>query len=176
MTQIIVPARLGGVRSDDDPMTTEGTKMKNLFRAGMFLIVLHVPCLPVPAAGGDLRDSLQLESISSVRINLNPWGPQIGFEIEVAGDDPLLAPLAAVIRQAEPGGGHKCANAGAIRFCMKDGSVVGVGLLPSHTEGRYEFRLYDGDQYLEAYIVERKSLLVALEGLGVPMDDPAFTE
>jgi hypothetical protein len=59
---------------------------------------------------------------------------------------------------------------------MKDGSVVGVGLLPRHTEGRYEFRLYDGDQYLEAYIVERKSLLVALEGLGVPMDDPAFTE
>ena len=84
--------------------------------------------------------------------------------------------LAAVIRDAEPGGGHKCANSGAIRFRMEDGSVIGIGLLPGHTEGRYGFRLYDGDRYVAVYSVSRARLLAAIEGLGVPMDEPAFKE
>jgi len=87
-----------------------------------------------------------------------------------------LEALVSVIRGAEPGGGHKCANAGAIRFRMVDGGVIGVGLLPSHKEGLYEIRLYDGDDYVAAYHVQRASLLVALQELGVPMDDPAFRE
>jgi hypothetical protein len=135
-----------------------------------------IACMPVAADDTDLRDLLRPENISSVRINLNPWGAQIGFETEVAGDDPRAAALIAVIREAEPGGGHRCANRGAIRFRLMDSSVVGVGLLPSHTEGRYELRLYDGDRYLSAYRVERASLVAALEDLGIPADDPAFRE
>jgi hypothetical protein len=131
---------------------------------------------PAVAAEDDLRDSLLPENIVSVRVNLNPWGARLGFETEVDGDDSRVLPLVTLIREAEPGGGHKCANAGAMRFRMKDGSLVGVGLLPSHTAGVYELRLYDGDRYVEAYRVDRSQLLAALEGLGVPVDDPAFRE
>jgi hypothetical protein len=150
--------------------------MKFLPRTGILVIFVLVHCVPTAASGSDVRDSLQPQDIAGVRINLNPWGARLGFEIEVSGDDPRIAALAAVIREAAPGGGHKCANSGALRFRMKDGSVVGVGLLPSHTAGRYELRLYDGDRYVAAYHVERASLLSALGALGVPTDDPAFKE
>jgi hypothetical protein len=158
-------------------MNKEDLKMDALARIGITVIVaLILCCAPAAARLSDLRDSLRTQNFTVVRINLNPWGAQLGFETEVAGDDPRAGALAAVIRDAEPGGGHKCANSGAIRFWMEDGSVIGVGLLPSHTEGRYELRLYDGDRYVAVYRVERASLLAALENLGVPIDDPAFRE
>lgn len=140
------------------------------------VMALTVACLPGAAAGTALLDSLDPHHIRSVRISLNPWGAHLGFETEIAGDDVRLEALVSVIRGAEPGGGHKCANAGAIRFRMVDGGVIGVGLLPSHKEGLYEIRLYDGDNYVAAYRVQRASLLVALQELEVPMDDPAFRE
>ena len=139
------------------------------------VIVALLACLPA-VAGSDIQESLQTHAISGVRVNLNPWGPHLGFEAEFAGGDPRLEALAAVVRGAEPGGGHKCANAGAIRFRMKNDRVIGVGLLPSHTAGLYELRLYDGDDYVAAYRVDRKVLMLALQGLGLPMDDPAFRE
>jgi hypothetical protein len=120
--------------------------------------------------------SLEVRDIAAVRINLNPGGAEIGFEAEFDGGDPRLVPLVALLHNATPGGGHKCPNAGAIRFRMKDGGTVGVGLLPSHTAGRYELRLYDGDRYVEPYIVERVDLLAAMKVLGVPTDDQAFRE
>jgi hypothetical protein len=84
--------------------------------------------------------------------------------------------LVAVIRGAESGGGHRCANAGAIRFRMEDGRMVGVGLLPSHKATLYELRLYNGDDYVAAYRVNRTALLEVLGNLGLPMEDPAFRE
>lgn len=147
--------------------------MKTPLRA---LTVLLFACLPVVASGTDLRDALHPDDIRSVRINLNPRGAQLGFELELPGDDARVDALVAAIRGAEPGGGHKCANAGAIRFRMVDGSVIGVGLLPSHREGLYELRLYDGDEYVGAFRVDRASFLAVLEQLGLPMDDPAFRE
>ena len=59
---------------------------------------------------------------------------------------------------------------------MNDGRVVAVGLLPSHTPGLYEFRLYEEDHRVGAFSVDRHALLSALAELGVPMDDPAFRE
>ena len=59
---------------------------------------------------------------------------------------------------------------------MADGATVGVGLLPGHEPGLYEVRLYDGERFAGVYRVERQALLAALEGLGLPMDDPAFRE
>jgi hypothetical protein len=132
--------------------------------------------LPVAAAGTDLRDSLRPENIAGVRINLHARGAEIGFEVEAAGDDPRVEALASVIREAKPGGGHKCPNSGAIRFRMVDGSVVGVGLLPGHEPGIYDLRLYDGDLFVAVYRVDREALLRALADLGVPMDDPAFRD
>jgi hypothetical protein len=141
-----------------------------------FVIAVLVLCLPIVAAGTDLRDSLRPRQITGVQINLLPRGAQLGFAAEIPGDDPRVEPLAALIREAEPGGGHKCPNSGAIRFRMADGTVVGVGLLPSHTGDRYGLRLYDNDRFVAVYQVERAALLAALENLGVPMDDPAFKE
>jgi len=150
--------------------------MKNVNRFAMFLIAVLVFCLPPVGAEYDVRESLRPSDIVAVRVNLNPWGPGLGFETELPGDDSRLEALIAMIREAEPGPNHKCANAGAIRVRMQDGSVIGVGLLPGHVTGLYGFRLYDGDRYVAAYRVERAALLGALAGLGVPTDDPAFRE
>jgi hypothetical protein len=87
-----------------------------------------------------------------------------------------LAPLIAVIKSADQGGGHKCLNVGAIRLRMAGGGVIELGLLPSHSKGLYGFRLHDGGVFLGPYIVQRAPFLSALEELGVPMDDPAFQE
>jgi hypothetical protein len=59
---------------------------------------------------------------------------------------------------------------------MAGGRVIGLGLLPSHSEGLYGFRLYDDDVFLRAYVVQRVAFFSALEELGVPMDDPAFKD
>lgn len=141
----------------------------------LLAIVAILACIS-PAAGNELIESLDPRSIDVVRINLNPGGAGIGFEAEFEGGDPRLERLVALLHGAEPGGGHKCSNAGAIRFRMKDGSTIGVGLLPSHTAGRYELRLYDGDRYIEPFMLDRESLLAAMEALGVPTDDHAFRE
>jgi len=119
---------------------------------------------------------LRPEAIAGARINLDAWAAQIGFEAEFDGADPRLGPLVKVLREATPGHGHKCANAGAIRFRMADGSVIGVGLLPGHEAGLYEVRLYDADRYVGVYRVDRDRLLAALERLGLPMGDPAFRQ
>jgi GNAT superfamily N-acetyltransferase len=156
-------------------MSKEDLEMGAQMRIVTFVIVVFIFCVPTVAAGADLRDALQPHSIASVRVNLLPRGAQLGFEFEVPGDDRRVEALAALIREAEPGGGHKCANAGAIRFRMEDGTIIGVGLLPSHAGNGYGLRLYEGDRFVAVYQVERAALLAALEDLGVPMDDPAFT-
>jgi hypothetical protein len=133
-------------------------------------------CVPAGAGEDDLLSSLAPDNIESVRINLNPWGPHLGFESEIEGSDTRLEALAAVIRNAEPGGGHKCPNRGAVRFQMIGGSMIAIGLLPSHDEGIYEIRLYDGDRLQGVYRVERAALLAAFAVLDVPVDDPAFAD
>ena len=140
------------------------------------LVTIFVLGLPAAAAVSEPRDSLSPERISSVRVNLPPRGAGLGFEAEVPGDAPGVAALAELILEAEPGRDHRCSNAGAIRFEMEDGSVVGVGLLPGHTTGLYDLRLYDGDRFVAVYRVGRPALLAALGRLGVPTDGPAFRE
>lgn len=140
------------------------------------VLVVTLACGPIVTAGNTLLDSLQPDAISSMRITLKPGGAEIGFEAEFSGDDPAVGDLVAVIRTGEPGGDHKCVNAGSIRFTMRDGSVIGVGLLPAHTGDHYGLRLYDGDRLVTCVRVERYALLEAVEALGVPMDDPAFRD
>jgi hypothetical protein len=138
------------------------------------LFSLTLICPFARAGEADLRSVLTTENIDRIRVNLNPWGPHLGAEIFVAGDHPGITALLSVIRDAAPSGGHKCANRGAIRFWMDDGRVVAVGLLPGHSEGIYQFRLYDGSNLVGVYSVQRNALVTALEGLGVPSEDPAF--
>ena len=150
--------------------------MKTKIHLLTLFFVLIALCLTAAVGDQDPLAALLNEDIETVRINLNTWGASLGFESEFDGDDPRLEPLIAVIKGAARGGGHKCPNMGAIRLRMAGGGVVGLGLLPSHSQGLYGFRLYDGDVFLGAYIVPRSLFLSALEGLGVPMDDPAFNE
>jgi hypothetical protein len=133
-------------------------------------------CLTAAAGDQDPLPAFFIEDIETLRITLNAWGASLGFEAEFDGDDPRLAPLIAVIKSADHGGGHKCPNMGAIRLRMAGGGVIGLGLLPSHSKGLYGFRLYDGDVFLGPYIIQRAPFLSALEELDVPMDDPVFKE
>ena len=142
----------------------------------LVVVVSTVLCLPVVAGEEDLLSTLVDKEIESVHISLIPWGPHLGFESEIGGGDPRLKALVAVIGGAEPGGGHKCPNRGAVRFRMVGGSVIAVGLLPSHGKGIYEIRLYDGDRLQGVYRVRRAALLAAFEDLDVPVDDPAFAD
>ena len=148
------------------------------YAARILTFVLSLTLIYSFASAGerDLRSVFTTEDIETVRINLNTWGASLGFEADFDGDDPRLAPLIAVIRHADQGGGHKCPNMGAIRFRMAGGGVIGLGLLPSHSKGLYGFRLYDGDVFLGPYTVQRAPFISALERLGVPMDDPAFKQ
>jgi len=114
--------------------------------------------------------SLLDEKVVSVGVTLNPSGADLGFVAEIAGDDPRVQALVAVLREAEPGCGHKCPNIGALRFRMSDDSTVGVGLLPGHTEGDYGFRLYLGEEYLAVFCVDSETMLGALKDLGVPTE------
>jgi hypothetical protein len=148
--------------------------MKTEIRTLTIVLVSIALCLPAVAGERDLLATLATEDIESVRINLNPWGPHLGVEIEIDGNEPGMAAVVSVISNAEPSQGHKCANRGAIRFRIAGGDVIAIGLLPSHTEGSYQFRLYGGARLEGVFSVQRAALLDALEGLGVPVDDPAF--
>jgi hypothetical protein len=108
--------------------------------------------------------------IVSVGITLNPSGANLGFVAEIGGDDPRVQALVAVLRDAEPGCGHKCPNIGALRFRMSDESIVGIGLLPGHNEGDYGFRLYLGEEFLTVFCVDSETMLGALKDLGVPVE------
>jgi hypothetical protein len=146
------------------------------FRILIVLLAALLGGAPLAAADPDPRDLLRPGEIESVSIHLNAAGANLGFEAEIDGADPRLAALLAVIRGAQTPGGHKCPNAGSIRFRLTGGDVVGVGLLPSHSPGLYELRIYDGERLVDAYSVERAALLSALDALGVPLDDHAFRE
>jgi len=150
--------------------------MKTEIRTAVVSAIVAVLSFPVVAGELDLLSALETRDIESARINLNPWGAHLGFEMEIAGDDLGLAALVSVVRDAEPAQGHKCANRGAIRFRMSGEEAIAVGLLPSHSEGFYDLRLYRDERVEGVYRVRRAALLAALEELGVPKDDPAFKE
>ena len=75
--------------------------MKNVNRFAMVLIAVLVFCLPPVGAEYDVRESLRPSDIVAVRVNLNPWGPGLGFETEIAGEyrfGSILADQAATSR------------------------------------------------------------------------------
>jgi hypothetical protein len=150
--------------------------MKVPARATRILALVLLFAASPGASGMDARKSLQAGNIESLRVNLAPAGAGLGFELEIDGGDPRLESLFELLLRAEPGGDHKCPNRGALRFFMRDGSVVALGLLPGHTPGDYGLRLYEDERLLGTYRVSRGALLDALEGLGVPTEDPAFRE
>lgn len=150
--------------------------MRVLGRIGIPLILAAAWVTPSNGQQSDLRDWLAPENVVEVRVQLDPAGARLGFQADFDGRDPRLASLMTLIREAERGGGHKCANAGSIRFRMTDGRVIAVGLLPAHTPGVYGLRLYDNGRHLTTLRVDRRRLLAVLGEMGIPLDDPAFRE
>lgn len=128
------------------------------------------------AGAGETDPIAELASgtIESVRINLVPWGANLGFEAQFDGQDPRFQRLLEVIVRSEPGRGHKCPNRGAVRFQLAGGKVIAIGLLPSHGEGSFDLRIYDHERLIGVNRVARAGLLAAFDEMGVPVDDPAF--
>ncbi len=146
------------------------------FRDGCTSLLIVVAVASVAVGEDDAMASLSQTKFETVRITLNPWGPHLGFASDIAGDEPRLAALVEVISTAEPTTSHKCANRGAIRFERRDGRTIAVGLLPSHERGFYDLRLYDDGRLEGIYRARRDALLAVLGELGVPVDDPAFSD
>ena len=80
-----------------------------------------------------------------------------------------------LIKNAAPGRDHKCGNIGALRFFLEDRSVRGVGLLPSHDEGRFDLRLYEGDGYVVVQ-VDLNRFREILGELGVPAGESIMVD
>ena len=149
--------------------------MEKRIRLVAVVVTLCFTCLPAGARTTDgLVADLSTGHIDRVRVNLNAWGSNLGFETTVLGDDPRIAALIRLVREAEPGTGHKCANVGAIRVFMANGGRIGLGLLPSHDEIGFELRLYLGDEFVGTVSVDRNNLLSVLEDMGVPRDAPSL--
>ena len=65
-----------------------GREVKTEIRTLTIVLVLIALCLPAVAGERDLLATLATEDIEGVRINLNPWGPHLGVEIEIDGNEP----------------------------------------------------------------------------------------
>lgn len=147
--------------------------MRTRMRRSVFAVAICAACLPAGAQTVDqLVADLGAGTVDSVRINLNPWGANLGFEVILGSDDSGVQRLIHLIRNAEPGTGHKCANVGAVRFMMSDGRRIALGLLPSHDHPGFELRLDNDGVYVGVLRVDQEPLLPTLEDLGVPRDDP----
>jgi hypothetical protein len=148
------------------------------FEPALCVALLSSATVLAIAGGSDIDLRLELENgtITSVRINLNPSGAQLGFDAEIDESEPDLQKLVDLVLAAEPCRGCKCPNVGAVRFTLEGGTVVGIGLLPSHDEGFFKLRFYIEDRFLGVYRVDHAALGTVLESFGVPLDDPAFFE
>lgn len=132
---------------------------------------------PYPSGAEGPPAKLTSADIATVQIRLNSGGVDLGFSSDLPGDDPRVRALVEVIRdRAEPAHDHKCGNRGSIRFQMRDGRRLALGLLPGHTAGFYELRFYEGDEFVAIYRIDRAAFLAALGDLGVPLDDRAFAD
>ena len=141
-------------------------------RLAMLVVVLALSGLPGDVAAAEPEIEWRLGEIERVRINLDAEGAGLGLEREIDGDVPAVEELVALIDAAAPGEDHKCSNAGVVRFTMTDGSAMAVGLLPSHTQGLFDLRLYKGERFVGVVTVDRSPLMMALIDLGVSGEQP----
>lgn len=129
------------------------------------------------AGSEDALARLIPERVASIQILLNAGGVDLGYVSDIPGDDPAVRELIELLHaRAEPTTDHKCGNRGSIRFHLLHGAQLWLGLLPGHTEGFYQLRLYQGDTFVAIYRIERRALLAALGNLGVPLGSYAFAE
>jgi hypothetical protein len=104
--------------------------------------------------------------IESVEIAAFDWSVQQEVPLITGTDAAAVEALAAVIRSGAPTAGHKCRDTGKLRFHLRDGSVVSLGILPGHQSGFVEYKVYAGET-AEWFHVDEAAFAAAVERLGV---------
>jgi hypothetical protein len=139
------------------------------------LIVIPLLLVATLVIADDLseRSALVPHEIHSITIILDSrLVEQDLLEFSIDGRT-LIREFATLVSRAESGDDHKCRDIGEIRFGMRDGSTVRVGLLPAHQDGIYNLRFYGAERYSVGQ-VDRESLLGLLERAGIPARSPEF--
>lgn len=89
-----------------------------------------------------------------------------GDDIHAATTDTqVIADLVSVIKRATVWEFHACAPVGELTLITSSGDRIRFGILPGHSERRYELRSEGG-----TYRVNRSAFLNAIERLGVPKE------
>ena len=139
------------------------------------LVVVLALSGATPCAGNEPSAAWMDGGVEFARVNLNPAGADIGFEITVAGDHPAVAAMLDLIAKSPPGADHKCSNIGAVRLFGADGTTRGVGLLPSHSQGEFELRLYEDGRLVSLVEVDLAELQEVLALFGVSHREPIMS-
>jgi hypothetical protein len=140
----------------------------------LLAITLLAVVAPTAAEAPVTLHQLQPSEIEGLSASLAAREAEPGLELALPGDDPRVGTLADLLREAQPARDHRCSDAGALRFRLRDGRILHVGLLPSHVEGRYGLRLWEEGRVLGTFDVERGALLEALEAIGLPLNHPSL--
>jgi hypothetical protein len=109
---------------------------------------------------------LPVGQIESVEIVAFDWRARQEVPLITGTDAAAVEALAAVIRSGAPTAGHKCRDTGRLRFHLRDGSVVSLGILQGHQPGFVEYKV-DVGETAEWFHVDESAFAAVLERFGV---------
>jgi hypothetical protein len=118
------------------------------------------------AATAVVPPALPVGQIESVEIVAFDWSVHQEVPLITGTDAAAVEALAAVIRSGTPTPGHKCRDTGKLRFHLRDGSVVSLGILQGHQAGFVEYKVYVGET-AEWFHVDESAFAAALARFGV---------
>jgi hypothetical protein len=127
-------------------------------------VVLTVGSVVAATAVGP--PALPVGEIESVEIVAFDWSVRQEVPLITGTDAAAVEALAAVIRSGAPTGGHKCRDTGKLRFHLRDGSVVSLGILQGHQPGFVEYKV-DVGETAEWFHVDESAFAAAVERFGV---------
>jgi len=104
--------------------------------------------------------------IETVEIAAFDWGAGKEVPLVTSTDTAAVEALAAVIQLGTPSSGHKCHDTGKLRFHLRDGSTVSLGVLQGHQLGFVEYKL-DVGETSEWFHVDETAFAAAVERFGV---------
>jgi len=118
------------------------------------------------AATAVVPPALPVGQIESVEIVAFDWRARQEVPLITGTDAAAVEALAAVIRSGAATAGHKCRDTGKLRFHLRDGSVVSLGILQGHQSGFVEYKVYVGET-AEWFHVDESAFAAALARFGV---------
>ena len=114
-------------------------------------------------------ESLHPELAQGPIVTVEGWRTDNSHDTVRSSDTAAIETLLKVLNTGEPSKDHRCGNRRTIVFHLADSSTTTLGILSGHTQGYYEYRLYDGNRY-DVFRVKREPLLKALSVLGFKID------